>query len=83
MEHERGVPVYTASYEIDREPLPELPPITATSLPYISTNKVWVAGGQCYILTGSEYAHFLDLVKQNPRGIAVNQRPVIQHQPAQ
>lgn len=46
---------------LDKAPLPELSEIASRSGEYAAYNKVWVQGGECYLLTDEEYEAFLRL----------------------
>lgn len=46
---------------LDKAPLPELSEIASRTGEYAAFNKVWVHGGECYLLTDEEYEAFLRL----------------------
>jgi hypothetical protein len=69
---------YVTSYFFDKTPLPELGPVTASTGEYAKLNKVWVAGGECYLMDDSEFDSFLKVKAEpiNIRGIAINHKVV-------
>ncbi|WP_460100077.1 hypothetical protein [Pseudomonas sp. H3_C08] len=74
---------YVTSYFLDKEPLPRLGLIAASTGEYAKLNKVWVAGGECYLLNDSEFASFLKTKSEpvNVRGIAINHKVVKMTEP--
>lgn len=69
---------YVTSYFFNKKPLPELGFITASMGEYAKFNKVWVAGGECYLMDDSEFESFLKVIAEplNIRGIAINHKVV-------
>ncbi|ROQ53652.1 hypothetical protein [Pseudomonas putida] len=80
MNDQMPVSSYVTSFSYDQEPLPSLAPITATSGEFANFNKVWVMGGECYLLPDEHYQQFLQKCLENPRGLAINEKLVRCHQ---
>ena len=80
MSEQMPVSSYVTSFFYDQKPLPKLGPIAATTGECAAFNKVWVLGGQCYLLPDEHYQKFLQKCVENPRGLAINEKLVMYHQ---
>ena len=70
---------FVTDFNYEAEPLPELGPISATQGENAKFNKVWVMGGECYLLPDEHYTEFLKRCVENTRGLAINGKLVRCH----
>ncbi|MBO2926656.1 hypothetical protein [Metapseudomonas otitidis] len=62
---------------LDQKPVTDASPIKASETKYPEFNKVWVLGGDCYLLDDRQYELFL---KKQSHDVFINGNPVTQHQ---